>query len=258
MKFWKTGVLGLLTFILLPGAVWADEVVQSFASSQTLQPGLIVALDKAQTRAVKPAVYGQEDQIYGVVVDPSDAPLTLNSQNGQVFVTTSGTYNVLVSTANGAIKQGDYISLAPTSGIGAKAKSGQSTVLGRAEGSFDGSSGVITTGGGAAIGRLPVAIAIQANPLNSNTVPAFIKRAADGVADQPVSAVRIYAALAILLAAVAAGVSILWSGIKSSLVSLGRNPLSKRTILGGLYRVIFTGLGVFILGLAGVYLVLKL
>lgn len=250
-------MLGLLTLMLLPSAVWAAEVVQSFGADQTLQPGLIVALDKSQAKAVKPAVYGQENQIYGVVVDPGDAPLTLNSQNGHVFVTTSGTYQVLVSTTNGAIKQGDYISLSTVSGIGAKAKAGQSTVLGRAGGGFDGSSGVITSGGGSAIGRIPVSIAIQANPQASNNVPAFLKRAANSVADKPISVFRIYIAAAILAAAAIAAVAILWSGIRGSFISLGRNPLSKHAIMGGLYRVIFTGLGVFILGLAGVYLVLK-
>lgn len=258
MKLWKTGALGLLVLALAPSAVLADEVVHSFAASEVLQPGLVVALDKSQDGAVKPAVYGQENQIYGVVVDPSDAPLTINGKNGQVFVTTSGSYDVLVSTSNGVIRPGDYISMSSVSGIGAKARTSQSTVLGRAAGGFDGTSGVITSSGGSAIGRILVNINVQANPMSSsNILPAFLKRAANSVADKTVSPVRVYTALAVLAAATAAAIVILWSGVSGSLISLGRNPLSRHAILSGLYRVVFTGLGVFILGLAGVYLVLK-
>ncbi|HEX4774835.1 MAG TPA: hypothetical protein VH234_04940, partial [Candidatus Saccharimonadales bacterium] len=63
--------------------------------------------------------------------------------------------------------------------------------------------------------------------------------------------------LIIFLVTAAAAVTILWSGVRSGLISLGRNPLSRHTILSGMYKVIFTGLGIFILGLAGVYLLLK-
>jgi hypothetical protein len=42
------------------------------------------------------------------------------------------------------------------------------------------------------------------------------------------------------------------------LISLGRNPLSRHSIFIGMYKVVFTGLGVFIIGLAGVYLLLKI
>jgi hypothetical protein len=254
-------ITGLALLVGIPALVAADNVVQGFSSHQTLQPGLVVALDKDSTDTVVSAPARDASRIYGVVVDPSDAPITLNanSQNSQVFVATSGIYRVLVSTSNGTLKPGDYLSMSSIDGIAAKASSGQPTVLGQAESAFDGRTGVITTSGNSAIGRIYANINVQKNPLaNADpAVPRFLKRLADSLANKPVSVLRIYTALIIFLIAAAASITILWSGVKNSLVSLGRNPLSRHTIFSGMYKVIFTGLGIFILGLAGVYLLLK-
>src|SRR5579864_2584511 len=151
MKITKTGcknwILVLVSLVwlgFLPLMVYADNVVQVFSISQTFQPGLVVALDKNDYKTVLAMPPGDTGRIYGVVVDPSDAPLTLNSTNSQTFVATSGIYRVLVSTSNGAIKAGDYISMSNLNGIAAKATNVQSTVLGQAETGFDGHSGIIT------------------------------------------------------------------------------------------------------------------
>lgn len=237
----------------------ANSIVEGFNSVDTLQPGLVVALDNSQSRLVKPAPADKENQMYGVVVDPSDAPFTLNSQGSKVFVATAGIYRVLVSTINGVVKPGDYISMSTINGIAAKATAVQSTTLGQAQSGFDGTANIITNNGGQAIGRIYLNINVQKNPFaNTDPVPVFLKRIAVSLASKPVPVVRIYAALAIFIISSIAAITILWSGIRSSLVSLGRNPLSRHTIMGGMYKVIFTGLSVFVIGLAAVYLLLKI
>jgi hypothetical protein len=237
----------------------ASNIVEGFSSAQTLQPGIIVALDTSQARMVMPAPANKESSMYGVVVDPSDAPFTLNSQGSQVFVATSGIYRVLVSTINGAIHAGDYVSMSSINGIGAKATAVQTTTLGQAESGFDGSNSVITNNGGQAIGRIYVNLTIQKNPFaNNDPVPVFLKRVAVSLANKPVPVVRIYTAMLVFVVSAIAAVTILWSGVHSSLVSLGRNPLSRHAILGGMYKVILTGLSVFVIGMAGVYLLLKI
>lgn len=237
----------------------ASDIVTGFNSKQTLQPGLIVSLDTSQPRSVKPTPANAEASMYGVVVDPSDAPFTLNGTGQQVFVASSGIYSVLVSTVNGTIQPGDYISMSTQDGIGAKATPLQTTTFGQAENGFDGTNNVISNSNGLAIGRVYVNINIQKNPIaNNDPVPLFLKRIAVALADKPVPVVRIYVALIIFIISAIVTITILWSGIRSSLVSLGRNPLSRHAILGGLYKVIFTGLSVFAIGLAGVYLLLKI
>jgi len=258
--FLTIAAAALTIFVLLPGQVSAEKVVEGFSSQKALQPGIVVALDKSSSKTVKVAEADKPGEMYGVVVDPSDAPITLVGQNTQVFVATSGTYSVLVSVVNGAIKSGDLISMSNVNGIAAKANSAQPLILGKAASSFDGSSKVVTTSGGKAIGRILINLNVGKNPLSEQdqTVPGILKKLANSVANKTVPVIRVYTAAFIFLISVLAAVTILWSGVRSSLISLGRNPLSRHSIFMGMYKVVFTGLGVFIIGLAGVYLLLKI
>ncbi len=260
MKFCKPVLLVIAAILVAPAIALADNVVEGFASSSVLQPGIVASIDSSATKTVKAAPANDVSKIYGVVVDPSDAPFTVKSQNSQAFVATSGIYRVLVSTVNGTIKAGDYISMSNLNGIGAKATAIQSTVVGQAQSGFDGSSNVITTSGGAAIGRIYASIGVQKNPLANNdpAIPYFLKKLAVSLANKPVPVVRIYAALVVFVVAAISAITILWSGVRSGMVSLGRNPLSRHTIFSGMYKVILTGMAVFIIGLAGVYLLLKI
>lgn len=249
--------IGLL---ISKGVLGAETVVQGYQSKGVLQPGWVVALDKSASQTVQTSPANDTTKMYGVVVDPSDAPITLAQPNHQVYVATSGVYSVLVSTERGAIKAGDYLTMSSVDGIAAKATAEQAMVLGRAQNSFDGKSGVITSNDTSAIGRVRVNIDIQKNPISNVTkaVPSFLSKLGNSIAGKEVTVARIYSALLIFLIAAVCSVTVLWAGVRNSLVALGRNPLSKRTIFGGMYKVIFAGLGIFIIGLAGVYLLLRI
>jgi hypothetical protein len=250
----------ILLFSFASTSAAADNVIQGFDSKDTLQPGLIVALDKSSSRLVKVLPGDDSDHIFGVVVDPADAPFTLNTDNSKVFVATSGNFQVLVSTAAGTIKPGDFVTVSNLSGIGQKATSTQSRVLGQAVSGFDGTSNVITTNGSARIGRVFVQINPQNNPLANNAVlvPSFLRKASTAVAGKSVPAIRIYGALGVFIFSAIVAVLVLWSGVRGSLIALGRNPLSRKAIFSGMYKVVFTGVGIFVLGLAGVYLLLRI
>jgi len=252
-------LLVFLPLIAVPASAKADNVIAGFTSTQTIQPGLIVALDDPKAKTVKAATANSLNSMYGVAVDPSDAPITLVGNNTQVFVATTGTYQVLVSVENGAIKTGDYISMSSVDGIGARATVSQSVVLGRAASAFNGAANVVTSHNNKAIGRIYVNLSVQKNPLSSAdpTLPSFLRKVANGLANKSVPVIRVYTALMIFLISILAALTILWSGVRSALISLGRNPLSKKTIFSGMYKTVFTGVGVFIIGLAGVYLLLK-
>lgn len=236
----------------------ADAVVQGLNGSGNLAPGWIVTLSKPGTVATAPAK--DSSRIYGVVIDPSDAPLAL-SQNtsGQVFVATGGDYEVLVSTQNGIIKTNDYISMSPNDGIGAKATSSETTVVGRADTSFDGKKGVINGSGDTAVGRILVHVAVGSNPgynrdLNVNNQ---LQNYAKVISGRPVSPFRLYVSAIIFLGAFVAAFSLLASGVRNGLISIGRNPLSKHSIIRSLIQVsILSGL-IFFTGLLAVYLILK-
>ncbi|MBX4190655.1 hypothetical protein KW794_01060 [Candidatus Saccharibacteria bacterium] len=249
----------VLLVAIFARAASADNVVQGYAASEPVQPGMVVTIDKAASKSVKPAPADNSNLIYGVAVDPSDAPITLVGQNSKVFVATTGTYQVLVTAGAGPIKPGDYISMSSINGIAGKAQVGQPVILGKAQSSFNGNDNVVSTSDKVKIGRVYISIGVAKNPLaNSDpTLPFFLRKVANSVANRSVPVIRVYTALLIFLLAVVATVVILWSGVNSSLISLGRNPLSRHVIFSGMYKVVFTGLGVLIIGLAGVYLLLK-
>ena len=249
----------MLFCIVITAPVWADTIVQGFKASGVLQPGLIVSLSKNSSSTVQSTAGNDADHIYGVVIDPSQAVVTVQQQGQQVFVATTGSYPVLVSVQNGMIKPGDYISISSIAGIGAKATD-QSVVLGRALEGFDGKSNVITTGSdGQAIGRIIVTIVTGKNPLikDNIAIPAPLKRFGQAIAGKNVTALRVYAALLVFVITATVAISTLVVGIRSSIIAIGRNPLSKKSIMRSLMQVIIVSVLIFVAGTFGVYLLLK-
>jgi hypothetical protein len=221
---------------------------------------LIVALTENSNDTVESSTGNNPSKIYGVVIDPSQAPLTVQKKGEQVFVATGGNYPTFVSTENGNIKSGDYVSISSINGVGSKAGD-QPTVLGKATEDFSGNSRVITTtSDGKKIGRITVSIIPGKNPLVKDTVaiPAPLKRFGQAVAGKNISALRIYIALAIFVVTAIIALSVLMIGVKSSITAIGRNPLSRKYILSGLFQVVTVAVLVFIVGMFGVYLLLRL
>jgi hypothetical protein len=250
----------LLLFISLSSFAYADTIVRGFNAKGTLEPGLIVALTENSNDTVESSAGSNPSKIFGVVIDPSQAPLTVQKKGEQVFVATGGNYPTFVSTENGNIKAGDYISISAINGIGSKAED-QPTVLGKAVEDFSGGSRVITTtSDGQKIGRITVNIIPGKNPLVKDKVaiPAPLKRFGQAIAGKNISALRIYIALAIFVVTAIIALSVLLIGVKSSITAIGRNPLSKKYILSGLFQVVTVAALVFIVGMFGVYLLLRL
>lgn len=243
------------------GKVLADSFVQSFNVSGTVKNGWVVSLDKTKSSTVQAASNSSAASVYGVVIDQSQAPVSIQRQAQQVFVATSGNYVVLVSTQNGAIKSGDYLAMSSTKGVAAKAGNLQSFVIGQALATYDGTNGVITTqSDGTKVGQILVDINPGKNPLlqSSATVPEPLRNLSESIAGKPVSALHIYGALAIFLTTAIIAASLLWVGVRSGMVAIGRNPLSRHSIIKSLSQVVVTAVLIFIAGIFGVYLLLRL
>lgn len=246
--------------------------VQGYAADSVLHVGTIVQLTGGSTAKVMAATSKNMNQMYGVVVDPHKLSLTLSSEDlsNETYVATSGTYDVLVSSQGGAIKSGDYVTLSAVDGTAMKAGTDEPTVLGRAAAGFSGKSGISsvtlkdTTGQTTqtvTIGVIPVAINIQRNPNKKSTkaeVPQFLQRIGQAIAEKPVSPVRIYLSVAVTVLCILIAIVVLSSGIRNSIISIGRNPLSKKSIFRGLMEIILTSFLILIIGLFTVYLLLKL
>jgi len=250
----------VIAIIALAKTSLADSFVQSFNSQGSIGIGWVVAIDKKSPQTVEAAPASDSTQMYGVVVDPSLAAVAIQNNGQQVFVANSGSYQVLVSSDEGAIKIGDYISMSNINGIAAKASPLENAVLGRALTSFDGKTGVITSAGGSSIGRITIDIEPGRNPLSRDSVavPSALRTLGDSIAGKTVTALRIYSALAVFLMTAIIAACLLWIGIRSGMIAIGRNPLSKHSILRSLAEVIIIAVLIFIAGLLAVYLLLRL
>lgn len=260
--------LAVLVGMNAAGILHAQSVTRGYGADETLQRGMIVGTKQDDPDKVEPINIDQIDRILGVVVSANESPITLSGEQDEVFVATVGRYDVLVSDQNGEIRTGDYVTVSSINGIGMLATYQESEILGRAVDNFDGKSNIVgnsvltDTGGGRRsvnIGRIQVDVGITKNPLakSAAVTPEWLGKLGQAIAGKSLSPARIYISAAIFLIGAFIAGAILYAGIRSSIIAIGRNPLSKKSILRGLLQVIFTSLIVFIISVVGVYLLLR-
>ena len=247
--------------------------VQGYSSDTPLDTGTIVQLTGKDANQVKIAKQAELQNMFGVVVDKNSLSVTLSSEalKNETFVAASGTYNVLVSTQGGPIISGDYVTLSSVNGVAMKAGTEEKTVFGRANGPFDGKGITLgstvlkdvngNTNQTVKLGSVPVTIDIKKNPNDKSTksdLPDFLQRLGQQIAEKEVSPIRIYLSLGITLISILAAIAILYSGVRNGVISIGRNPMSKKSIFRALLEVILTSILILIIGLFAVYLLLRL
>ncbi len=264
--------LGVLIALGLLSPLGAEPtaLTQGYNVDKPLQKGMIVRLKDGDATKVEPLSSGEIENMHGVVVNANDAPITLSGEGQKVFVATTGTYEVLVSTQNGPIKVGDLVTVSGLHGVGMRAGSEEAWVLGRAVTAFETGSTVLGTAEvkssdgtskSVQLGRVAVDITVARNPLVKATqpnLPEFLQKATETIAGKPVDAPRAYMALVVFIVTTSIAASLLYGGVRSGIISIGRNPLSKKMVSLGMMQVVLAGLIIFIIGLFGVYLLLKL
>lgn len=271
----------VLSVTLLPATVLAADaneqqsiqsVAQSYQAEQDLQQGLLVRVDPDDTQKVLPSSYEKATQTFGVVVGFNATPVSLSQENAstQVYVITSGRYPVFVSTQNGVIAAGDLLAPSAIDGVAMKADDQVSTVIGRAVSAFDGKANVVSntqlkTASGkqknAQLGLITVDLAIGNNPDlagQNNGVPQVFQSIARAIAGDAITPAQLYASFGLLvLGTIIAGV-LMYSGIKTGMSAIGRNPLAKKSIVRNMLQVLMVAVMIFIGCLIAVYLILRL
>lgn len=268
-----------LVLVVITGAsVYANGIgggsVQGYAADAKIDNGTIVQLTSKDSQKVKVSKQSELQNMFGVTVDRGLLPITISSEKevpNEVYVAASGTYSVLVSDQAGDISSGDYITLSALDGIGMKAGTEEKTVFGRANAGFNKSSNTLGSvmlkdvngkdTKSVRIGSVPVTINIQRNPNTKSTkakVPEPLERIGQAIAEKEVSAIRIYISLGIVTLTIITALVVLYSGVRSSVISIGRNPMSKKSVLRALLEIILTSILILIIGLFAVYLLLRL
>ena len=264
----------VLLAVSLPVAAdtYGGGSVAGYGADKPIDIGRIVQLTGEKSANVTLSTQANIQNMFGVTVDRNQVPLTISNEglSNEVFVAVSGTYSVLVSTQAGPIAAGDYVTLSSIDGVAMRTGDQEVTVFGRANESFDGKGTILGTqalqdaeGGTKTVqlGTVPVTIDIKNNPNHKSTtanVPELLQRVGTAIAEKEVSPVRIYLSLGITIVSLIAAIAVVYAGVRNSVISIGRNPMSRRSIFRALIGVILTGLLILIIGLFAVYLLLKL
>ncbi len=259
--------LAFLVLLSMSSSISAQSIGQAYSSDEKLQRGMLVAVKEGDPNKVEAVTDKSLDRLKGIVVQPNDLSITLNSGDRNIYVASSGAYETLVSDQSGSIKAGDYISISSLAGIGMKATDSQKVVVGKAVEGFNGRDNTVgssTAEGGQRVnfGRIRVEVSVNKNPWlkvpEAPKVPSFLGKLSQTIVSKQVSAPRIYLATAVFLATIFITGVMLYSGSRGGMISIGRNPLSRKVVTKVFLQVVLFSLIIFITGLFGVYLLLKL
>lgn len=234
--------------------------VYEIADPEAVEGDILKASDQG---LVRPNI-GFDNKMFGII---SEKPLLVyrTDVKGKPVVR-SGVTQVNVTTLNGPIKNGDYITSSSIAGKGQKASESGYTI-GMALGSFSGEGAPQIDGprGKVAAGTIPVAVRIEytelTNPRFAGRLFGFVGTAfLENISDpkQLGNVVRFVAAGLVVLLSFTFGFLTFSRSIAKSIEALGRNPLAKSTIQ--LSMVINIGLLVVtaIVGIVASILIIRL
>lgn len=265
MRLWVGALMLPLLFVVGVSAQNGASISQGFETKETnLVTGALLSLSPDSANTVALASTDNVEQLVGIVSDRSLLALDGNGSQ-QVQVVTSGVTLALVSDLNGEIKNGDKITASPISGVGMKATE-STPIIGTAQADSadvqkkekilstkeQGEQKVL-------IGSIPVQVNVTfyETPEDRNsTLPPFLQDFASNVAGKQVSPVRIILSGLILLLALISIAVLLYSAVQSSIISIGRNPLSEKAVHKSLWQVGGIIFGILLLTVIAIYLIL--
>lgn len=258
-------VLAIAIIPTHPGFAQSNEsnaISRGFqADDSNIVAGSLVSTKKDGSDSIELANSESANRLAGVA---SKALVELSSgETGEVQVLLSGTTAALVSDINGSIKAGDKITASPINGVGMLAtEDGQ--IIGIAQSDFKSASAksrTVKDKNGknhiVHIGSIPLQVGISYYVApTSQFVPPFLQQIANTIAGRPVSFMRILLSCLLLLLSFGSIFVLIYTSVRSGIVSLGRNPLAAKAIQRGLLGVIVIVVLVAILALLGIYLIL--
>jgi hypothetical protein len=264
---------GLATVLLAVG--WwllplpASAASQSYLTTdKSITKGYAVAVVSGSSQQGQQQTFVQKSsvsraqQTLGVVVDLGDSLVTSVDKTSQLYVADSGQAEVYVTDLNGTVKKGDLLAPSPLEGVLMRADNGTPGILGVALANFDGQSAQTVKVASGSISSAKVELlAINMDVRFATSSPgvqeSFLERLGQSIVHRQVNQLQAFVALAILILLIVVDGSIAYAAINSSILSIGRNPLAKRTVFRGLLQASGLVLMVLLAGLAAIYMVLR-
>lgn len=261
------GVVMLALSLLWTGVVRADmtAISQSYITEAQLRQGAIVSLKDNSSDEVEPAGVENVDNMLGVVINDNSSLIRLSSrEENRVQVATAGALSVLVSDINGSIERGDHITASPIDMVGMKATS-NIKVVGIAQGALTEESGsrqTYTDENGeeqtVLLGEVPVLVnvAYYFKEPEKTIIPPAVQNVANAIAGRPIDPLPIIISGVIFIVTLIAVASIIFSMIRGSIISVGRNPRSQSAVYRNVLQLTALVLGILSVSAASIFMIL--
>lgn len=259
-------VFMFLAYAALSSAPSANAVTplsQGYETTTAIAGGSIVSLQNDQSDIVVPTYTDNQNTIIGVVINDNSSVLTLtDGSKSEVQVATTGVVPVLVSDINGPIQEGDQITASPIKGVGMKVSSdakvigiAQSTPTNDVKDTYKDSDGKEQT---VTLGQVNVLINVSyyTKQPTKTIVPAALQNVANAIAGKNVETLPIVIAAIIFFITLVIVSSIIYSMIRSSIISVGRNPMSQSAIYRDVIQLSVLVLGILAVAIISIYIVL--
>ena len=255
-----------LVILGIPAVASAVTTIsQGFSTTDKLPIGSIVSLVNNSSDQVSATTIKNVQDILGVVISNGNSLLALSSaQTSQVQVATNGIVETLVSDINGSIAQGDEITASPITGVGMKATD-NTRVVGIAQQALTKNNGTpqtYTDGKGqkhnVLVGQIPLLVNVSYyyKQPDKTLIPSAIQNIANALAGKTVSPLPILISVGIFVITLIVVVSIIYSMIHSSIISVGRNPMSQSAIYRDIIQLSVLVLAILAVAVVAIYMVL--
>ena len=258
-------IIGVAFFMAAaaPAAIAISSISQAYSADKPVSIGSIVSLVTDSTDRIVPAEVKNNDNTLGVVVNNGSSPITIeNGGANQVIVATSGVVPVIVSDTNGEIKQGDPVTASEFLGVGMLATT-NSKVVGIAQGGMTGKTKQKikdATGNEreVTLGQLPVLVSVSYHyqTPDKTIIPAALQNVANSIAGKEVKTLPIIISFVIFVIMLISVVAIIYSMIKSSIISVGRNPMAQSAVWRDMIQLSVLVLAILGVSIAAIYFVL--
>ncbi len=254
----------LLMAFVMPAAVFAmTPISQGYNTTENISMGALVSVKNNSSDTIEPATTKTSGSLIGVAINDGSSLLEIGtSGTKQVQVATSGIVPALVSNYNGEIKQGDPITSSPIKGVGMKATS-NAKVIGLAQGTMTGTSKqkAQVEGGGEqefTFGQVDVLVSVSYHyqQPEKTIIPAAIQNVADSIAGRKVDSTPIIVSTIIFVVMLVTVSSIIYSMIRSSIISVGRNPMAQSAVYRDIIQLSILVLAIIGVSVIAIYLVL--
>lgn len=256
----------LLFGLAIPATAHAVTTIsQGFSTADSkVRLGSIVSLIDNSSDEVVTSSSKNVNAILGVVIDSSNTLLALSSgQSNQIQVATGGVVDTLVSSINGTVSAGDEITASPINGVGMKATNNTRVVgvaqqaLNTTDGTqqdYTDSTGKHTT----IVGEIPVLVNVSYyyKQPDKTLIPSTIQNLANALAGKNVQPLPILVSVGIFIITLIVVVSIIYSMIHSSIISVGRNPMSQSAIYRDIIQLSVLVLGILAVAIVAIYMIL--